>query len=148
MFTRRQFVSGVALSTLALLLKPRLQLWERGKALVGWSSPAGNGLRSPGELAAAEFRALVGDTFRLRPGSGATLKAQLQEVVERPSARVEGGRKLEQFSLIFESLAADRPEQGIFVMSHPRRGESELFLVPVGPSGKSCSYEASFSRLV
>jgi hypothetical protein len=148
MFTRRQFVSGIALSTLALLLKPRLQLWERGRALVGLSSAAAWGPLHPRELAASDFRAQVGDTFRLGPTTGAQLKAQLREVVERPRTRVEDGRSLEQFSLIFESRVEDRPEQGTFVLSHPRHGECELFMVPVDLSGKVCCYEASFSRLV
>ena len=148
MFTRRQFVSGIALSTIALLLKPSLQLWGRGRTLAGSNPLINLGLRSPHELAAADFSAQLGDSFCLRPQNGSALRVRLREVVERPRARLEDGRKLEQFSLIFESPAVDRTEQGTFVLSHPKHGECELFMVPVGPSGKLCSYEASFSRLV
>ena len=146
MFTRRYFVSGIALSSCALLLGPGLQLWERRGSPNAIASLLGLGRRSPSELTPRGFHPHVGENFQLSSGDGSSFNAKLSEIVER-SDRIQGGRRLDQFSLIFEGPGVEGLEQGNFVLSHPAHGECELFMVPIGPPGKHRNYEASFTRL-
>ena len=148
MFTRRHFVTGIALSSCAVLLTPGSRLREPG----GLSNRLGRWLgfarRNPRELTPIDLRPRVGESFSLAPEKGPALEAVLQEVVEYRGGRLEDGRRLEQFSLIFDGPASEEIEQGTFVVSHPDHGEFALFVVPTGPSGKRREYEASFTRLV
>ena len=56
--------------------------------------------------------------------------------------------QLEQFSLIFTGPISPCLPQRLYDLSHPRLGNVELFLVPVGPDEAGMKYEAIFSRFV
>jgi hypothetical protein len=55
---------------------------------------------------------------------------------------------LEQFSLIFTGVQSPWLQQGSYKLVHPRLGECELFLVPIGPDTAHMRYQAVFSRLI
>ncbi len=54
--------------------------------------------------------------------------------------------QLEQFSLIFTCPTTPWLPQGSYTFVHPDMGTVLLFLVPIGPVGKTMQYESVFSR--
>jgi hypothetical protein len=66
--------------------------------------------------------------------------------LELTSATDRSNAQLVQFSLIFTGVASPYLPQGVYELTHPRMGNLELFLVPVGPDLTGMRYEAVFSR--
>jgi len=68
--------------------------------------------------------------------------------LELAEAEDHSNATLEQFSLIFTGTASPWLPQGTYKLDHPRMGECELFLVPIGPDAAGMRYQAVFSRLI
>ena len=91
------------------------------------------------------FTPLVGDSFELRLPEGAGLRLLLLE------ARDLGPRPLgppgdRSFSLIFRSDSRSDLPQAIYALGHPKLGDLELFLVPIGPDPEGgMRYQAVFN---
>jgi hypothetical protein len=67
---------------------------------------------------------------------------ELAEVTDHSTAG------LEQFSLIFTGVPSPWLQQASYKLTHPKMGECELFLVPIGPDTAGMRYQAIFSRLI
>ena len=92
----------------------------------------------PENLTLNDFALYLNTRFRV-----ATLEdyeLELAEVTDHSNAQ------LEQFSLIFTGIPSPWLQQGSYKLVHPRLGECELFLVPIGPDGAVMRYQAVFSR--
>ncbi len=90
-------------------------------------------------LRRSAFLPLLGQTFRISHGAG-TLPVTLLQVSDlKPSVRPDAER---QFSLIFTG-AAFRPvlSQGTYSVSHARRGQISVFVVPVGMQQTAQQYQ-------
>ena len=74
---------------------------------------------------------------------GRSVQLVLAEVTDNTPAGFPG----EQFSLLFEGPADPALTQNIFALNHEVLGRLDLFLVPIGVSGASRLYEASFSLM-
>ena len=97
-------------------------------------------MTEPGDLAAGDFEALVGDEFVLTIEAG-ELTLTLSSV--RRSGR--GGDGREPFAVLFNGPAEPVLAQATRRLAHPRLGELEIFLVPVGRDEAGCAYEAVFA---
>lgn len=86
----------------------------------------------------------VGQTFGV---AGATVSLQLVEASESDAPGGPGphGQVRNQFSLVFVGPADTVLPQSTYVLSHPRFGDIELFLVPLGPDQERMRYEAAFA---
>ncbi len=83
------------------------------------------------------FRDHVGEVFQL-----GTLELRLEAVVPFEDGATEG------FSLQFAAPVSPSLGQGIRVLTHPRHGNLELFLVPIQDHRPGrVTYEAIFNRL-
>jgi hypothetical protein len=79
---------------------------------------------------------------RFRVAQLENYELELTEVTDQSNAQ------LEQFSLIFTGVDSPLLQQGTFTLVHPRLGECQLFLVPIGPNGAGMRYQAAFSRFL
>ena len=93
------------------------------------------------DFSVATFRDRLGETFRLRDESGATLDLVLIDTRGLPSH--SGVR--EPFSVVFRAPARPVLDQMIRRLQHPELGAFELFLVPIGPDDLGMRYEAVFT---
>ena len=91
-------------------------------------------------LTAADFAPHVGERFELLLPEGEPLGLRLSSCDELGEAP-EGARRA--FSLLFHG---DRlvPQQ-IWTLRHPKLGELELFVVPLGPDEQGLRYEVIFN---
>jgi len=94
----------------------------------------------------AEFRENLNTPFRVVVDQEMPkpIDLTLVEVESRPSqADEEAG--MERFSVFFLSAPEFLLSQGVFHLSHPRMGEFDLFLVPVGQEANGFRYEAVYN---
>lgn len=94
------------------------------------------------QLTVDDFKSLIGQRLPLRFGD----QEQFGEVIDaRPVGHPRAGSR-QPFSVIVASGEPDQYwPQGIHVLIHPRHGELELFMVPIGPEDGHMRYEISFS---
>lgn len=96
-------------------------------------------------LQAATFEPLVGDAVRVCPGDGEPLSMEIARV---QGLGGESGDRRQPFSLLFRGPAEPVLPQAIYRIEHPRLGELDLFLVPIGPEPDGDArilYEAIFN---
>ena len=91
-------------------------------------------------LTLQDFAAHRNEVFRLE--MPVALDLVLAEVQESSNEQIE------QFSLIFSGPLRPALHQGTYVLEHPERGPTAIFLVPIGPRGEQMHYEAVFARLI
>ena len=92
------------------------------------------------ELTRADFESLVGTELPFRVGEHATTAKVVEvRVLQSPSPRAE------PFALTVHVPASVPYGQGTHVLTHPRLGELEVFMVPLGPMGPVMRYEAIFN---
>jgi hypothetical protein len=94
-------------------------------------------------LTVNDFEPLIDTTFYITLGSGDKVTLNLREV-NRWGEAVEN---YQPFSLLFidaEHSDAYLPQQ-TFLVEHEQLGNSEIFLVPLGPDNRGMRYEAVFS---
>lgn len=94
----------------------------------------------PENLTLNDFAPYLNTRFRMAARENYEL--ELAEVTDLSNAQ------LEQFSLIFAGVPSPWLQQGSYKLVHPRLGECELFLVPIGPDAVGMRYQAVFSRLI
>lgn len=98
------------------------------------------------QLTAGDFRPCLEQEFELRLPPGETLPLTLIEVGDLgrlPQGAPVAGRR--PFSLLFRAPGPGYLPQAIYLLVHPRMGELEIFLVPLGPDGRGMCYQAVFS---
>lgn len=95
-------------------------------------------------LTIQEFASHQNEDFVLDlENAGQTLKIKLIEVSEIGTPKPQEKRRA--FSLVFLG-SSDRPLiQKIYHLSHPKMGDLDIFLVPIGPNQKGLQYEAVFN---
>lgn len=94
------------------------------------------------------FTPLIGDRFRVTPGSGDPVDLVLDECTDTrygsPDERGGAGGRT-PFSLLFHAPDGRLFEQQTCTVEHATLGEFPLFLVPIGPGGGGMRYEAVFA---
>ncbi len=92
-----------------------------------------------------DFIDVVGQDFDVAAGDGHVLR--LVQATESGEVAGPGpeGQVRQQFSLVFLGTSDPMLTQGTYRLSHPRLGELELFLVPLGPVPDGMQYEAAFA---
>ena len=93
-------------------------------------------------VTADDFEQHTGSTFRLADG-GEGSELRLESVRRSGRRHEEGGR--EGFALLLSGSVNAPLSQGTHRLQHEQMGELEIFLVPVGVSGETFTYEAVFS---
>jgi hypothetical protein len=94
-----------------------------------------------------DFIGLVGQAFDVAADDGSCNELRLIQATEGGEVGGRGpeGQVRQQFSLVFLGSADPVLAQGTYRLSHPRLGDFELFLVPLGPSPEGMHYEAAFA---
>jgi hypothetical protein len=101
-------------------------------------------------LTADDFRAVQGDTFRLKAGSDKSGAAVYLDVELKEVTGFSGGRPgalRTSFSVLFHGPLSPVMPQAIYRLEHEGLGALELFIVPLGPDqagGTAMRYEAVF----
>ena len=100
----------------------------------------------PVELELQAFEPLVGDAFRAKTSEGQSFDLVLAAVEPTPygDPSTYNGRRM-PFSLLFRAEDGTLHPQQTFSLAHAEAGETELFLVPLGPEGDAMRYEAVVS---
>jgi len=92
------------------------------------------------------FTPLVGDSFELRLPEGVGLRLLLLLEARDLGPRPLGPPGDHSFSLIFRSNSRSHLPQAIYAVGHPKLGDLELFLVPIGPDAEGrMRYQAVFN---
>lgn len=86
------------------------------------------------------FRGCVGQSFSLADVSGAVTELLLREVED-----LGEGASRRAFSLIFEGRLQPIHPQAIYRLDNQSLGPLDIFLVPLGPHGDRCRYQAVFT---
>jgi hypothetical protein len=95
-------------------------------------------------LAQARFQAALDTTFEVQPAPDVpSVPLRLVEVTVRSAPR-----GYEQFAALFEGPGEPLLAQGTYTVSHPAFGDMPLFMVPVGRSSDTASYEVCVVRRV
>jgi Domain of unknown function (DUF6916) len=95
-------------------------------------------------LTLAAARTLVGEDFVVSGDVDLVLRLVEAERV-RLDPTATAGDSDRPFSLLFRGPSEPQLAQGMHDLEHPRHGFPGLFLVPMGPGGEGCHYEAIFS---
>lgn len=93
------------------------------------------------ELPAEDFEALVQQTLSARAGAH-EVALTLDGVWRSPYPT---GRAIPGFSLLLRGPPERPLTQGIVTLNHPRHGDLELFLTPIGRDAGGCRYEIVFN---
>ena len=96
--------------------------------------------KTVGDLTAADFEPLSGESFTVATGKG-DLPVTLTQVQRLGTAVRDGGA----FSLQFLSAPGPFLAQAIYPITHPSLGTLELFIVPLGPKDGGNRYEIIFT---
>ncbi|MES2796826.1 MAG: hypothetical protein V4683_12720 [Bacteroidota bacterium] len=95
------------------------------------------------EITIDDFKSLLNNKFDITFSENITLGADLIEVLELRGYSVSDRGP---FSLVFRTeLKSEYYNQGIYKISHPIKGEIEVFMVPIGVDKKGIKYEVVFS---
>jgi hypothetical protein len=91
-------------------------------------------------LQIGDFTPLVGASFDMQTEAG-VVPLRLAKVDPAGNSGRAGGA----FSLIFVAPKGPWLRQAIYPLTHPNLGTTEIFLVPVGPTGDGNGYQAVFT---
>lgn len=86
------------------------------------------------------FRGCLGENFSLACGADGPTNLVLAEVED-----LGEGLSRRAFSLIFEGPMQPIHPQAIYRLNNPALGPMDIFLVPLGPQGDRCRYQAVFT---
>ncbi len=89
------------------------------------------------------FESSQQDVFEIAFEDGTPKLCNIAEINTSQAPMIEQDKP--QYSIIFSSAETEVYEQGVYVVSHPKLGEFELFLVPVYGDDKVVHYEAIFT---
>jgi len=95
-------------------------------------------------LTADDFKAQVGEPFRMRLSEDQWLDLVLLEVHTHTYAP-PAAQKRRGFSVLFESNRPGAAPQGTYVLANEKMGTMDVFIVPVGPRKGGMSYEVVFN---
>jgi hypothetical protein len=95
-------------------------------------------------LTQEHFAARMNQVFTIDSGDGARIEAELVEVRPLGETALKSGRR-QGFSVLFRGPMEPILPQRVYTLEHPKLGEIQLFLVPIGPDGTGLRYEAVFS---
>jgi hypothetical protein len=98
------------------------------------------------KLTLATFLPVVNTLFRVRVSDSAFVELQLTRATPARHSRPDGGDH-KSFSLFFSGPGDRSLEQRTYLFEHDQIGRFDLFMVPVGRSGKGLEYQAVFNRL-
>ena len=89
---------------------------------------------------------LLGHGFQVTPAEGPAFHAVLKSVEPTPygDPSTYAGRKM-PFSLLFAAEDGTLVPQQICALAHAEHGDTDLFLVPLGPEDGAMRYEAVIS---
>lgn len=98
-------------------------------------------------LTCDDFIDVVGQGFDVDIAEGAPLTLHLVSATEsdEPGGTGPQGQVRKQFSLVFSGSPDRLLPQGTYRLNHPRLGQIDLFLVPLGPDTEGMQYEAAFA---
>lgn len=98
------------------------------------------------ELELDSFAPLVGDTFGVKPSEGEPFDVVLAAAEATPygDPSTYNGRRV-PFSLLFVANDESHVPQQTCVFAHSQHGETDLFVVPLGPEDGRMRYEAVVS---
>ncbi len=88
------------------------------------------------------WSAYLGGSFELTAGERDAMALILAEVAGLGSG---GAGRRDPYSLTFRGPPTPILPQRIYRIRHPRMGELDLFLVPIGPDAEGMRYEAIFT---
>ncbi|MEX1103053.1 MAG: hypothetical protein WED87_02315, partial [Dehalococcoidia bacterium] len=95
----------------------------------------------PPILELGHFDSLVGESFVVAV-EHRELRLELTDAVRLPR---HSRRAQDPFALHFVGPAGPQLPQGIHRLRHPRLGQVDVFLVPIGSDDRGVSYEAIFN---
>ena len=96
----------------------------------------------------ATFADHLGERFRIHPGAGAPLVAELIAVTPLAAGPAGAGAppgRRAPFAIVFRGPRTPVLPQRIYRLQHAALGAFDLFLVPLGPDGAGLRYEAVFT---
>jgi hypothetical protein len=100
------------------------------------------------ELTPEHFDPLVGERFTVG-ASESRVDAGMPELLELELAAIERlpphRYRAAPFTLAFRGPRRQPLTQGTYALGHPRLGDLELFLVPIGGDASTLTYEAIFN---
>lgn len=106
------------------------------------------------QLRSADFRSLLHENFELlAPQTGqytaettsVARQLELIEVEDLGATNVVDPTRRYPFSIIFREAARTYVPQSIYTLTHPKLGQLDLFLVPIGPDLHGMRYQAVFN---
>ncbi len=88
-------------------------------------------------IEAEVFQRLLGDQFTVTDGQSTCLVRleDVQCICAKHTCRPESLRRKSAFTVLFGPVHGQLREQSVCRVSHPRLGDHEMFLVPVGGKG-------------
>ncbi len=89
------------------------------------------------------FEASKNDVFDITFDDKNTLACRIEEINTSNAPMVDDSSP--QFSVIFSKPSPEIYEQGVYLVSHPKLGEFDIFLVPVFGDDEGVHYEAIFT---
>ena len=92
-------------------------------------------------VTSTDFRAHLGEEFRIHYGGEQPLAVRLSEVTD---LRANPGIARAPFSLLLHGSKEGWLRQGLYAIEHPRMGRAELFIVPLGNDAQGMRYEIIF----
>lgn len=92
-------------------------------------------------IPADDFEALLGQSLQVRADAQA-LEMTVDGVERSPFPTA---RPIPGFSVVLRSARQPPLGQGIVVLTHPRHGELELFMTPIGRDAQGIRYEIVFN---
>ena len=95
------------------------------------------------QLTDTDFQPLLQQEFVIGFTNDLKLEAELIEVSKLGEDPTDGKRH--PFSLVFRTTEKKPFPQATYPVAHPRFGEMEIFLVPIGPDRQGMRYEAVFT---
>lgn len=97
----------------------------------------------PDRLDLASFQPLVGQTFGVDITGESSLQLTLTEANLGPWQPPEGSPSA--FELIFQGPTDPSLPQATYRLTHPELDPLDIFIVPIGKSGKVTTYQAVFN---
>jgi hypothetical protein len=129
---RREFIRCMAVAASVVAARPVLLAVNVG------SAQRGDRMHH-----AADFERWIGSSFRVSGADNSAQSLVLDQVLT-----VDGGGRVENFSLRFQGRADAKLPERLYRFSHREAGTFDCFITPGTTEGDRCSYRAVFCRLV
>ncbi len=90
-----------------------------------------------------QFEQKSTDDFEIAFMPDESITCQIEEV--KAGLQAQNDAQKEQFSVVFSCPETQVFDQGVYLVSHPKLGDFELFLVPIFGDDQGVHYEAVFT---